>query len=157
MTQRSRNFLKVFCARKLLNGFIKMKQMKTSKEQYFYLISGLPDLAVTDTHLPFTAKSFLDDVKNKIHPKDFGVVCTLFYQRDNKNLLQILFDRGDKITLPGCYSLQELKRGIEGNVALPQYMKIFISCFEENKDRYSEAEWEARLIEAYFRQAMKSE
>jgi hypothetical protein len=124
------------------------------KQQYYYLISGLPDLAVTDTHLPLTAKTFLEDVRSKIAPEDFVLIRTLFYQKDNKNLLSILFSRGDEISVQGYYSLQELKKGIEGNMVLPQYMENFISSFKENKERYAEAEWEAKLTEAHFKSSM---
>ncbi len=127
-----------------------------SKEQYFYLIAGLPGLAVTDTHLPLTAKAFLDDMKNKTGMKDFELVCWLYYTRDNSNLLSILFNKNSLPQLEGCYSFHELKKGIDGNFLLPGYINDFISSFKENKNHYTEAEWESKLTEAYFKEAMKT-
>ncbi|MBX9785318.1 MAG: DUF2764 domain-containing protein [Chitinophagaceae bacterium] len=127
-----------------------------SKQQYFYLIAGLPDLTLADTHLPFTAKTFLDDMKNKTVTKDFELLNWLYYARDNHNLLSILFNKNRLPLFEGRYSLQELKKGIEGNFPAPGYMSAFISMFKENKSRYTEAEWETKLTEAYFKEAMKT-
>ena len=129
--------------------------MKMNKQQYFYLISGLPGLSLQDERLPFSAKAFLDDLKNKIGKKDLRLVCMLYYKRDNHNLLNILLNKVDKTQFEGCYSLQELKKGIEGNFVLPRYMTDFINSFKENKNRFTEAEWETKLAEAYFKEAMK--
>ena len=127
-----------------------------SKQQYFYLISGLPDLAITDTHLPFTAKVFLDELKNKIDQKDFELVCWLYYSKDNINLINILFNENPSNQQEGYYSLQELKRGVEGNTLLPHYLNDFIASFNENKNQLTKAGWEAKLTENYFGEAMKS-
>jgi hypothetical protein len=139
-----------------LNGFTKQKKTTMSKQQYFYLIAGLPGFAVTDTHLPFTAKTFLYDIKDKISNKDFELVCWLYYARDNRNVLNILFNKNSLQQYEGRYSLQELKKGIEGNFLLPGYLNDFIFLFKENKNRFTEAEWEVRLTETYFKEAMKS-
>ncbi|MBN8836178.1 MAG: DUF2764 family protein [Sphingobacteriia bacterium] len=126
-----------------------------SKLQYFYLIAGLPDLSITDTRLPFTAKTFLNELQNKVHPKDFELVCWLYYARDHHNLLGILFNRNSTMQTEGCYSIGQLKKAVESNTVLPGYMSTFIFSFRENKDRYKEAEWEVRLSETYYREVMK--
>ena len=131
--------------------------MNMSKSQYFYFISGLPDISITDVSLPFKAKDFLVELKNKIEEKDFTLVSWLYYPRDNRNLLSILFSKNNMQQPEGCYSLQELKKGIEGNVKLPDYMNAFISSYKENKSRYTEAEWEDKLTEFYIREAVKTE
>ena len=127
-----------------------------SKQQYFYLISGLPDLAITDTHLPFATKAFLDELKNKIDQKDFELVCWLYYSKDNINLINILFNENPSNQQEGYYLLQELKRGVEGNTVLPYYISDFNASFTENKNLFTKAGWEAKLTENYFREAMKS-
>ncbi len=139
-----------------MNGFTEQKKTTMSKQQYFYLISGLPNLSIQDTHLPLSAKTFLEELKNKIDKEDFNLVCMLYYPRDNHNLLNMLFSKNENRQLEGCYSLSELKKGMEGNMVLPGYMKNFIATLKENKNRFSEAEWEAKLAEAYFKEAIKS-
>lgn len=129
--------------------------MKMNKQQYFYLISGLPGLSFQDEHLPFSVKTFLDDLKNKIDKKDLKLVCMLYYKRDNRNLLNLLLNKNNNAQIEGCYSLYELKKGIEGSFLMPRYMNDFISLFKENKSRFTEAEWEAKLTEAYFKEVMK--
>ena len=131
------------------------KKINMNKQQYFYLIAGLPRLSFQDEHLPFSAKTFLDDLKNKIDKKDLKLICMLYYTRDNQNLLNLLFNKNDKLKPEGCYSLNELKKGIEGSFLLPRYMNDFINSFKENKNRYAEADWEAKLTEAYFKEVMK--
>jgi hypothetical protein len=135
---------------------MELKKPAMSKQQYFYLIAGLPGLALTDTHLPSTAKSFLGDIKGKIRGLDFELLRWLYYARDNRNLLSILFNKSSVLHYEGCYSLQELKKGIEGNLLLPGYVNDFISLFKENTNHYAEAEWETKLTERYFKEAMKT-
>lgn len=127
-----------------------------SKQQYFYTISGLPSLSLVQAHLPFSAKDFLDELKNQINSRDFQLSCMLYYGRDNHNLLNILLNRSSKIHPDGCYTVQQLKKGIEGNFLLPGYMHDFISLFRENRNRFTEPEWEAKLTTAYFREALRS-
>lgn len=131
--------------------------MKLNKQQYFYLISGLPNISLQDAHVPFSAKIFLDELKDKIDNEDFALVCMLYYYRDNRNLLDILFSKNNMLKPEGYYSLPELKKSVDGNVLLPQYMNDFIASFRGNKNCYTEAEWEAKLTEAYFRTALKTE
>ena len=127
-----------------------------SRQQYFYLISGLPDLAITDTHVPFTAKVFLDELKNEIDPKDFELASWLYYSKDNTNLTHILFNENPSNQQEGYYSLQGLKRGVEGDTILPYYMNDFIASVTENGNHFTKMEWEAKLTAAYFGEAMKS-
>ena len=128
-----------------------------SKQQYFYIISGLPNLSLQDVQLPFSAKTFLEDLKNKMDKKDFKLVSILYYARDNSNLLSVLFNKNNISQPEGCYSLQELKKGIERNFLLPDYMNAFIASFKENKNLYEEVIWEAKLTEEYFRTVTKTE
>ena len=128
-----------------------------NKHQYFYLISGLPDLSIEDRHIPFPAKMFLNELMTKIYPEDFEFVCWLYYVRDNKNLISVLFNKKTTNQPEGRYSLQQLEKAIESPSGLPGYMSKFISFVKENnKQQYSEDEWEVRLTEAYFREAMNS-
>ena len=127
-----------------------------SKPQYFYLISGLPNLSIQDAHLPFSANTFFEELRNKIDKEDFNLVCILYYPRDNHNLLNMLFSKNEKGQPEGCYSVSELKKGVDGNMVLAGYMKNFVGTFKENKNHFNEAEWEAKLTEAYFKEAIKS-
>ena len=131
--------------------------MKLNKQKYFYLISGLPDISLQDAYVPFSAKIFLDELKNKIDNEDFALVCMLYYIKDNHNLLDILFNKNNTLKPEGYYSLADLKKSVDGNVLLPQYMNDFITSFREDKNSYTEAEWEFKLTEAYFRAAQKTE
>ncbi|PAW95146.1 hypothetical protein CKK33_17230 [Mucilaginibacter sp. MD40] len=152
-----RNSSRGICVRAHWNGFTAQKKTNMSEQHYFYLISGLPDISAEDAHLPFSAKTFLDEHKDQVDENDFRLLCYLYYPNDNRNLLDILLGKKETAPSGGRYSLQELKKGIEGDGALPDYMNRFISAFGENKNRFSETEWEARLTEAYFREAMNSE
>jgi len=117
--------------------------------QYFYLIAGLPNLAITDTQLPVTARDFLAELETKLPPVDLDLVRWLYYARDNRNLIDMLLHE-KTILYEGYYSLQELEKGIKGSLSLPDYMTSFIEAFNEEKDRFTAAEWESRLIESYF-------
>lgn len=119
------------------------------RNQYFYLIAGLPDLAITDTQLPVTARDFLAGLETTLSPVDLDLVRWLYYARDNRNLIDMLVHE-KTILYEGYYSLQELEKGVKGSLSLPGYMTRFIEAFNEGKGRYTAAEWESRLTEGYF-------
>ena len=146
-----KNFFKRLFAQKNADGFTEQKKMNMSKPQYFYFISGLPGISITETGIPFTAKDFLAEVKNNIEEKDFALVCWLYYPRDNHNLLSILFSKNNIQQTEGCYSLQELEKGIEGDVKLPDYMNAFISSYKEKQKPLPRYSMGAKLTEAYFK------
>lgn len=127
-----------------------------SNNQYFYLISGLPDLSLQGSDLPFSSKIFLDEMESKIEKEDFKLVCMLYYPKDNRNILQILFNKNDMMKPEGRYSLLKLKKGVGENVLLPFYMSDFITEFNENKNSFTETEWETKLTKAYFKETMNT-
>lgn len=134
-----------------------MKQMATmNKQPYYYLVSGLPDLAIGETYLPFSCVDFLRDLEYKLQPNDLALIYLLYYPRDHRNLINILFQKDNIWLSEGRYCFKELREGIEDNTILPEYMNYFISTFKEKKDRYTQAEWETRLTEAYFAEIEKS-
>jgi hypothetical protein len=125
-----------------------------SDQYYYYLIAGLPDLSMEDSRPPFTARDFLTELKSRLSREDLGLVRWLYYARDNRNLIDILFHE-KPLSFEGCYSLQDLEEGIKGsNILLPGYMSRFIAELRDKKDRYSAAEWEMQLTKGYFIDAM---
>lgn len=119
------------------------------KQEYYYLVAGLPELDFLSSYVPFTPKAFREDLPDKLESKDFELVCHLLYARDNYNVLNILFDRTDSITYEGNYSSKELKKGIEGTFVLPLYISNFIFNFHESKSKYNEYQWAALLHKSY--------
>lgn len=126
-----------------------------NKHSYFYLIAGLPRLSLQDAHPPFSPASFLSELRNSLDKKDLALVRLLYYPRDNRNLIDLLFGKSPVSRPEGCYPLRELENGIAGKAPLPDYMHAILAAFKAAKALPKEAEWDARLTEAYFREVMQ--
>src|SRR5690554_1499205 len=60
------------------------------KNQYYYFISGLPEIAFDNTKLPFTVEEFKEMLGDVLDPKDKKLLDRYFLPYDNHNLLQLL-------------------------------------------------------------------
>lgn len=60
------------------------------KNQYYYFISGLPEIAFDNTKLPFTVETFREMLHDVLEPEDKKLVDRYFTAYDNHTLLQML-------------------------------------------------------------------
>src|SRR5690554_1155629 len=60
------------------------------KNQYYYFISGLPELAFDSVKLPFTTGEFRKMLDEVLEPEDKKLLSRYFLAYDNRTLLQVL-------------------------------------------------------------------
>ena len=130
--------------------------------KYYYLIAGLPELALEDNKLYCTLADFKSEYYPFLSKPDRKLLDLFYLQFDNLNLLKLLRDRDASIDLRGLYSKESLLEGIsmikEGaeiaESQLPSYMSIFlINYFKESFD--TSVLWDDRLAALYYAYALK--
>lgn len=130
--------------------------------KYYYLIAGLPELALEDNKLYCTLADFKSDYYPFLSKPDRKLLDLFYLQFDNLNLLKLLRDRDASIDLRGLYSKESLLEGIsmikEGaeiaESQLPSYMSIFlINYFKESFD--TSVLWDDRLAALYYAYALR--
>lgn len=130
--------------------------------KYYYLIAGLPELALEDNKLYCTLADFKSEYYPFLSKPDRKLLDLFYLQFDNLNLLKLLRDRDASIDLRGLYSKESLLEGIsmikEGaeiaDSQLPSYMSIFlINYFKESFD--TSVLWDDRLAALYYAYALR--
>lgn len=113
---------------------------------YYYLISSLPEVKLSDTKLKYDINSIIDSISSCLSSKDLTSFNYLLYQNDNKNLVgkiansKGLFNPYPYHLEPSIFSKEEMEK-YDTISNLPSYIYKFI---ENSKS----VEWESvRQIE----------
>ena len=130
--------------------------------KYYYLIAGLPELALEDNKLYCTLADFKREYYPFLSKPDRGLLDLFYLQYDNQNLLKLLKNKDASIDLRGIYSKDDLLEGISlmkdgaelSESQLPSYISIFLT--EYFKDSFeTTALWDDRLSSLYYAFALK--
>lgn len=130
--------------------------------KYYYLVAGLPKLALEDNKLSYTVADFKEDIYPALTVADKKLVSLFFLQYDNANVLKLLKDREAVIDGRGVFSAEELNEYIlrlkEGdrieNSMFPAYLSTFISEYFTNPVEENFL-LENRLAALYYAYAME--
>lgn len=130
--------------------------------KYYYLIAGLPELALEDNKLYCSIADFKREYYPFLSKQDRQLLDLFYLQFDNANVLKLLKDRDAAIDTRGLYSKNELleeislmKGGAEVNeCGLPSYLAVFLSnYFKDSFD--TSVLWDDRLVGLYYAYALK--
>lgn len=131
--------------------------------KYYYLVAGLPDLALDDSKLSYTVADFKTEFYPYLSDADKKLIGLFYLKFDNANVLKLLKDRDAVIDTCGLYSADELsdfivmlKDGDEvPDRAFPSYLSAFISdSFNQPTEEVNFLP-ENRLAGLYYAYAMK--
>lgn len=107
---------------------------------YYYLISGLPEVKLSDSKVKYDINEITQNILSNLSDKDIKLFNYFIYQNDNKNLVNAianskgLFSPYSVHLEPSIFSKEEIQKYI--NLSnLPNYMVKFL---EDNKN----TEWE---------------
>ena len=130
--------------------------------KYYYLVAGLPKLALEDNKLSYTVADFKEEIYPALTVADKKLVSLFFLQYDNANVLKLLKDKEAAIDGRGVFSAEELNEYIlrlkEGdrieNSMFPAYLSTFISEYFTNPVEENFL-LENRLAALYYAYAME--
>ena len=107
---------------------------------YYYLISGLPEVKLSDSKAKYDINEITQNILSNLSDKDIKLFNYFIYQNDNKNLVNAialskgLFSPYSVHLEPSIFSKEEIQKYV--NISnLPNYMVKFL---EDNKN----TEWE---------------
>ena len=126
---------------------------------YYYLVAGLPDIALDDGKLSCTVAGFKSDIYPHLSAHDQRLVDLFYLKFDNEDLLRLLKDKEAVTEGKGNFTGEELlelveavRNGDRPDPKMPSYMVSFLT-------EYFAAEGEPYLTEdklaaAYYHYAM---
>ncbi len=93
--------------------------------EYYYLIAGLPDLFLDQERKDFNLIKLKEEMQELLHPEDYKLVELLFFEYDNVNFQNFLFDRKQAFNPLGKFP-EEVYDEFEENIdQFPEYIKNF--------------------------------
>lgn len=134
--------------------------------QYYYLVTGLPELSLDDNKLNYTVGDFKTEFYPQLSKEDQALVDLYYLKFDNANLLKLLKDREAVIDPRGNYTADQFvavfKQFDEEGVitspgSLPPYIIKFIQAYltQQAAGITSDVLVEDWLAGLYFEHAMK--
>ena len=103
---------------------------------YYYLISALPELNLTDKELEYDMITYRSFVMELLDPVDAKLLKILYYPFDIMNLVTLI--KGNETDWDACgnYSKDELQEMIQLPDSLPRFMQLFV---EETRETWEKA------------------
>lgn len=137
--------------------------------KYYYLIAGLPNIALDDSKMAFSVADFRQEVEGQLTSKDQKLIDLFYLKYDNKNLLAFAKwpdrdpDTRGSITyeeFEAFYKALKDEEKIPKNKNIPSYFIDFFKMYlaEEttaDKTQKEYVPWEDRLAALYYAYAMK--
>ncbi|MCC8143447.1 MAG: DUF2764 domain-containing protein [Tannerellaceae bacterium] len=135
--------------------------------KYYYLVAGLPNIALGDSKLTYTITDFRRELDGVLSSGDQKLIDLFFLKFDNANLLTQLqwpdrdSDERGTITNEELQDLVKLVKDDDNppaNTLIPPYFTDFLRSYFANEGAAegSTVSWEDRLATHYYAYAMKS-
>ena len=123
--------------------------------RYYCLVAGLPDIGFDDGKpLPsFTA--FVEELGPQLSHDDFTLLKFLRLQRDNRNLINLMEQKGRPFEEGGNYKEEALLNNLKSEDAIPSYLEIFFDARNRNHPVYRNMSWEEQLNRLFYKEALR--
>ena len=131
------------------------------KQNYYYLIAGLPELSLDDNKLNLTVREFRELYYPELAADDRALLDLIYLSYDNANLLSLIKDKEAQLVEGGLYTREELLAIIEAarteeepDRNYPRYMYDFVQKVESEEAAAEGLFPEDRLAQLYYAHAM---
>ena len=115
------------------------------KQNYYYLIAGLPELSLDDNKLNLTVREFRELYYPELAADDRALLDLIYLSYDNANLLSLVKDKEAQLVEGGLYTREELLAIIEAarteeapDRNYPRYMYDFVKEASPNPSQGGE-------------------
>lgn len=133
--------------------------------QYYYLVAGLPDLLFEDKKLAVSTVEYRNYLSEHLGSEEMSWIHLLFWQVDNRNILNQLNAKEEQFLSGGNLSsiqLDELFAAQKSDslesldFSIPQYLIEYIEAFKTETPLYPGKSWELQLTEHYYTYALSA-
>lgn len=125
-----------------------------AQRPYYYLIAGLPEIALEQTKAPFTVQEFLVELEERLAPDDLGSVRLLLLPYEHDLVIGLL--RRDAATPHpwGRYEAEALADQLKEPGPLPDYFYRFQEAYRRETPIWPGLSWENQLTWLYYDYAL---
>ena len=125
------------------------------RNNYYYLVAGLPEIALEQGKLQFGTEQLREELKHGLSPADFRLFEMLFLTEDNANLLSLLLKEDRPLSAKGIYQPEMLAAEIREPKALMNYMQLFIGSFTAENRLYPNLSPQNELTLLYYKEMLE--
>jgi uncharacterized protein YfkK (UPF0435 family) len=123
-------------------------------QNYYCLVSGLPNITLDDTKLSYGSADFLSDMEEYVGKDSFKYFKLFKYKIDNENLFKTMIKQKHDFINGGVYSQQDIDEAIEEPINIVEYIQEFIT--EYHDDEFDKDVDKKRLTQLYYDFILKS-
>ncbi|MBL7844355.1 MAG: DUF2764 family protein [Cyclobacteriaceae bacterium] len=105
------------------------------KEGYYYLITSLPELSLTDKYPGYDTLSFRAFVTEHLTPEDSRLMRTLYYPYDIENLVTLTKNTDQPWHTSANYTREEMQHMLTEPHLLPEFLQGFVNENQKQWDR----------------------
>lgn len=124
------------------------------RQNYYYLVAGLPDLSIEQGKLQYGTAEFREELKTGLSSSDYRLMELLFLSSDNHNLLSLLRKDNKPLLPDGVFSTELLAGEIREPLTLKSYMKLFIESFRAESRLYPNLSEENELSTLWYEELL---
>ncbi len=124
---------------------------------YYYLISGLPELTPDDRKISFTSTELKEQLKINLTEKDFELAKLFYLPFDHINLLEAFFEESDNWDERGNFTREQVSQITDKKQfdtlnldEYPAYMQDFLSLMYSEEAPADKVEASRLLSEKYY-------
>ncbi|NQU88247.1 MAG: DUF2764 family protein, partial [Mariniphaga sp.] len=125
-----------------------------SKKNYYCLVAGLPDLFFNESKQGFRSLDFRNELQYQLSKTDLELIKLLYLPNDNKNLLNLLFEKNEPFNKLGNYKKEFLENQILQPVEIPDYMTRFLHWAKNLETNELTLHIENKLNSLYYEYAL---
>ncbi len=135
-------------------------------KEYYYFVTGLPNIGFEDSKVAYNPSSFLNEAREKLSKSDNRLLELLVLQRDIDNLLSMLFGKTaqpEGLCIIDADSWQSLIEYLKPNPdkdlrhkpqickRIPEFIITLTKEFLSREDEQSFLEWETLYLQSFYR------
>ncbi|HON18375.1 MAG TPA: DUF2764 family protein [Salinivirgaceae bacterium] len=117
---------------------------------YYYLVAGLPDLALDMKKHPMPWSQFWELAQEQLSQADLTLLQQLFLPIDNQNTLNHLLKENKPFIEGGIYSQNEIEEHIKNQTFNERYLNRFVQCYRDESAPNPNLSWEDNLTELFY-------
>ncbi len=134
------------------------------KQNYYCLVSGLPDIHIDDSKSQIDIKDYISEVQKNTSQSDFEYIKFYLFRYDNQNLLNFLENENAELDPLGIYTREELEEIVNmlkedesaTDITIPDYLRKFIPRYLSETPLFPDLSWENQLSYLYYTEAISS-
>ncbi len=123
--------------------------------RYYCLVAGLPDIGFDDGRPLPSFPGFVEELAPQLSDDDLILLKFIRLPRDNRNLINLLEEKGRPFEEGGNFSKEALQGELKCEEGIPSYLDRFLDAKRLGRPVYRNLSWEEQLSRLFYKEALR--